>query len=115
VILVLFSRHFSALVTGDIKIEVVVSKVSDNKDIVLDVLTNDKCRRQIIALQTHTVSNVMKALYIAKENDKEAAWNIIQSSKPPGILPQSKFEEGFALHVREVQNANDEEKLKKRN
>lgn len=38
------------MVSDDIKMEVVVSKVSYNKDIVWDVLTNGNCRRQIIAI-----------------------------------------------------------------
>jgi tetratricopeptide (TPR) repeat protein len=37
-ILILFPRHPRALVTGDIKLEAVVSRVSDNKAIAWDVL-----------------------------------------------------------------------------
>jgi hypothetical protein len=94
---------------------------SNYQKVVEDVLAKPEARKVIYnhllksgLLQMHIVSNVMKALYIAKENDKEAAWNITQSSKPPNIVPQSKFEEGFVLHVREVQNAHDDEKLKEK-
>jgi hypothetical protein len=41
------------------------------------------------------ISQKMKACYIEKENDKEAAWNIIESAKPPNIPSQSTYEEHF--------------------
>jgi hypothetical protein len=37
----------------------------------------------------------MKVYYIEKENDKEAAWNIIQSARPPNMSSQSDFEVHF--------------------
>jgi hypothetical protein len=46
-------------------------------------------------LRKYHVSQKMKACYIEKENDKEAAWNIIESAKPPNIPSQSTYEEHF--------------------
>lgn len=48
----------------------------------------------------------MKAYYIVKENDKEAAWNIIHSTKPPNMASQSNFEEHFETQNQLLNQAN---------
>ena len=52
------------------------------------------------------VTQGMKAYYIEKENDKVAAWNLIQSSEPPNTPPQSSFEEHFSIQNRLLNQAN---------
>jgi hypothetical protein len=46
-------------------------------------------------LYMYHVAQGMKAYYMEKENDKQAAWNIIQSTKPPNMTCQSDFKEHF--------------------
>lgn len=57
-------------------------------------------------LYMYYVTQGMKAYYIEKENGKEAAWNLIQSSEPPNIPPQSSFEEHFSIQNRLLNQAN---------
>ena len=52
------------------------------------------------------VAQKMKACYIERENDKEAAWNIIQSTKPPNMPSQSNFEEHFIAQNQLLSQAN---------
>jgi hypothetical protein len=52
------------------------------------------------------VTQGMKAYYIENENDKVAAWNLIQSSEPPNTPPQSSFEEHFSTQNRLLNQTN---------
>jgi hypothetical protein len=58
------------MVSGDIKMEVVVSRVSDNKAIAWDALTNDKCRRPIIACQVIILNSLKEKIKLSSYPNK---------------------------------------------
>jgi len=51
------------------------------------------------------------SFYIIKANDKEAAWNIIKSTKPPNMKAESKFEADFESDQKKIGNIYDDKKL----
>ena len=64
-------------------------------------------------LYTHLVAQGMKASYIAKEDDKEAAWNIVDSSRPPNMRSHSDFEDIYNAQNQELSSLNKKQIEKK--
>jgi hypothetical protein len=86
---------------------------SNYQKILEQVLSKPEARNKLYSyllesglLYMYHVTQGMKAYYIEKENDKVAAWNLIQSSEPPNTPPQSSFEEHFSTQNRLLNQAN---------
>ena len=82
-------------------------KYSDFQNMLERVLSKAEARNIIYnhllesgSLYVYHVVQGMKAGYMTKENNKEAAWNTIQVTKPPNMTSQSNFEEHFSTQNR---------------
>jgi hypothetical protein len=91
-------------------------KYSDFQNILERVLSKAEVRNIIYnhllesgLLYVYHVIQGMKAGYMIKENNKEAAWNTIQATKSPNMTSQSVFDEHFSIQNRLLNQDNKNE------